>query len=256
MVPRLDPAFLNIPIAHRGLHDAALGVVENSLSAFEAAIEHGYGIELDVQLSADGEAMTFHDDTLDRLTNQRGPVKARSSRDLGSIPLNAGQDKIPNMAQTLGLIAGQVPLLVEIKDQDGALGTDVGPLEKRLAELLGSYDGPLGVMSFNPHSIAAFRKFAPHIPTGRVTCAFDTWPGVSTTDLAKLHEISAADAGGISFVSHNHKDLASDQITAAKSEGLDILCWTIKNLDQENQARVVAQNITFESYQAAHPAAH
>lgn len=227
--PRLDPAFLRIPIAHRGLHDASNGVIENSLSAFEAAIAHGYGIELDVQLSADGEAMSFHDDTLDRLTTTRGAVSAQNANALKTIPLTGSSDTIPDMRQTLDLIAGRVPLLIEIKDQDGALGRNVGPLEKRLAQLLSDYKGPLGVMSFNPHSIAAFASVAPHIPRGRVTCAFDDWPGVSPSDLTALQPISADDAGGISFVSHDRTDLTSLHVTTAKTDGLDILCWTIKS---------------------------
>jgi len=215
--PRLDPAFLKIPIAHRGLHDASKGVIENALSAFEAAISHGYGIELDVQLSADGEAMSFHDDTLDRLTVERGNVSAQNASALKTISLSGSADTIPDMRQTLDLIAGRVPLLIEIKDQDGALGPNVGPLEKRLAELLSGYKGPLGVMSFNPHSIAAFASFAPDIPRGRVTCTFDDWPGVSGADLAALQPISPKNAGGISFVSHDRADLTSPHVTAAKA---------------------------------------
>ena len=121
----LPACFLTRPIAHRGLHDASDGRPENSVVAFRAAIAAGYAIELDVQMSLDGAAMVFHDYHLSRLTGQNGPVAQRPASDLSRIQLSGSQDTITDLEQVLGLIAGQVPLLVEIKDQDGNMGQNV-----------------------------------------------------------------------------------------------------------------------------------
>ena len=134
--PELPAAFLAAPIAHRGLHDRAAGVVENSRAAFAAAIAAGYGIEMDIQRSADGEAMVFHDDEMPRLTGLPGLVHDYTVAQLSATPLLDGGETVPTLAEVLALVAGRAPLLIEIKDQDGALGPGVGPLEARVAELL------------------------------------------------------------------------------------------------------------------------
>lgn len=251
--PRLHPSFLSVPIAHRGLHDASRGIVENSASAFEAAIAAGYGIELDVQMSADGEAMTFHDYELERLVGTSGYVRTSEANALRAMQLSGGTDLIPDLAQTLAQVAGRCPLLIEIKDQDMGLGPNVGPLENRVAELLTEYSGPVAVMSFNLHSVACFAKAAPSIPCGRVTCAFDEWPNTDQATRQALKPITAQDAGGISFVSHDAADLKSANVAKAKAQGLDILCWTIRSREEEAAARETAANITFEGYQPLKP---
>ena len=129
--PPLPAAFLERPIAHRALHGP--GRPENSRAAIRAAVAAGYGIEIDVQPSADGVAMVFHDADLDRLTGTAGPIRGRTAADLARLPLHGGDEGIPTLAEVLALVAGRVPLLVEIKDQDGALGPGVGALEAATA---------------------------------------------------------------------------------------------------------------------------
>ena len=157
-MPRLPDIFLTTPIAHRGYHDRSAGRRENSLSAFSAAIAAGYGIELDVQPSSDGVSMVFHDDTLDRLTDQTGPIRDRTAAELGALRLKDSTDTSPTLSAVLDLVAGQVPLLIEIKDQDGANGPNVGPLEEAVAKTLNGYSGPVALMSFNPHSMAVIAR--------------------------------------------------------------------------------------------------
>ena len=123
------------PIAHRGLHDRAKGIVENTLSAAEAAIAEGFAIECDVQDTADGEAVVFHDHTLDRLTDQRGPVRDRVAADLTKLAVAASEDRIPTLPMFLDRIAGRVPVIVEIKTRfDGSMG-----LARRTAEIASRY---------------------------------------------------------------------------------------------------------------------
>jgi glycerophosphoryl diester phosphodiesterase len=160
----LPHAFLEAPIAHRALHDLSRGRPENGPSAIEAACKAGYGIEIDLQLSSDGVAMVFHDYDLGRLTEKKGAVRQLSAEALGQVRLKGGTDTIPTLEQVLEQVAGRVPLLIEIKDQDGAMGANVGALEAAAARALSGYKGLVAVMSFNPHSMIAMAGLAPDIP--------------------------------------------------------------------------------------------
>ncbi len=252
----LSSAFLTIPLAHRALHDIANRRPENSRAAIRAAIEAGYGIELDLQLSSDGRAMVFHDDHLARLTATKGPVRALSAATLGNILLKGGDEGIPTLSEILDLVAGQTPLLIEIKDQDGALGPNVGQLEKAAATALVGYKGPVALMSFNPHSVAACAELAPEIPRGLTTCNFarTSWRSVPGSVLARLRSIPDYDRVGACFISHKHVDLRRPRVAEIKSGGGAILCWTIRSPREEAAARKIADNITFEAYRAVLPA--
>ncbi len=249
MIP-LPPAFLSRPIAHRALHGT--GAPENSRAATRRAIEAGYGIEIDLQLSADGIPMVFHDYALSRLTSASGPLQQRSAAELSAIPLTGGEEGIPTLTQILDLVAGQVPLLIEIKDQDGALGPDIGPLEEATARALANYDGPVAVMSFNPHAVARMRDLAPDLPRGLITCGYESedWPTVPAAIREALREIPDYERTGASFISHDATDLSRPRVAELKEKGATILCWTIRSPQAEAEARNVAQNITFEGYDA------
>ena len=245
----LPAAFLECPIAHRALH--GLGRPENSLAAVKAAVASGYGIEIDIRLSADRVAMVFHDETLDRVTSAVGPVLDRTSDTLGEIVLSGGDGSgVPTLSNVLANVDGAVPLLIEIKDQDGALGPNVGPLEEAVVAALAGYQGPVALMSFNPYSVAHLAKIAPDIPRGLTTDPFlpQLWPGVPETMLAMHREMTQLDAVGASFISHNHWDLASRHVARVKERGLRVLCWTIRSSEAEGRARRVADNVTFEGY--------
>ena len=246
----LDPAFLRLPIAHRGLHDRAKGVIENSPSAFAAAIAAGYGIELDLQLSADGVAMVFHDETLDRLTDKLGPVAARSAAELCQIGLSGGVDRIPTLRDVLAQVAGRVPLLIELKDQTLTLGDSDGRLEQATADALQGYAGPVAVMSFNPSMMAQMARLAPHIARGITTSSFDPddWAPIPAATCDHLRKIAEYDAVGASFISHQGDDLTRPRLAELRAKGAAILCWTIRSPAEEATARQTAQNITFEGY--------
>jgi len=254
MTPRLDTAFLTTPLAHRALHDVADGRPENSRAAIAAAIAAGYGIEIDLQLTADNFAVVFHDYGLQRLTHAKGPVRALTLDALSQTPLSGGNEGIPDLPEILALVAGRVPVLIEIKDQDGAMGPQIGPLEAAAATALRGYTGPVAVMSFNPHSVARMGTLCPDIPRGLVTSAYapTEWPlPVATCD--RLRDIPDFDGVGASFISHEAADLSRPRVAALKSAGADILCWTVRSPEAEAEARKIAQNITFEGYLAAHP---
>ncbi len=248
----LPPEFLARPLAHRGYHDVAAGRPENSCAAFEAAITSDYGIELDVQMSSDGHAIVFHDYDLDRLTSQTGPVRARNRAELGTIPLNGGEETIPDLAKVLTVVAGRTPLLIEIKDQDGAMGPDVGPLEQAVAAAVDGYQGPVGVMSFNPNGVRAFGTAAPDVPRGLVSAAFsaESWSSLPAAALADLRDMPLYDQIGATFISHQVDDLDRPRVSELKAGGATVICWTVRSAGQEAQARRIAHNITFEGYAA------
>ena len=245
----LPDSFLDRPIAHRALHDLKDGRPENSSEAIAGAIEAGFGIEIDLQMSSDGVAVCFHDYTLDRLTDETGPVQKRTAEALTKIVPTGGRAGIPLFSDVLRQVAGQVPLLVEIKDQDGTLGENVGALEEAVAAELRSYRGPVAVMSFNPHSIALTQSLAPQVPRGLVTEAFKSgvWP-IPEPRLNELRDIPDFDRVSASFISHDVKDLTSPHVARLKERGVPILCWTVRSAEVEANARQIADNVTFEGY--------
>lgn len=252
----LPEAFLRLPIAHRALHDIARGRPENSRAAIRAAIAAGYGIEIDLQFSRDGRAMVFHDDRLDRLTAETGPVRRRSADELQRVALLGTDERIPSFAEALALVAGRVPLLVELKDQHGQLGPTDGALEGAVAADLVGYAGPLALMSFNPHMVVRLAEMAPDRPRGLVTCAYDAqdWPHLAAPVRARLRAIPDYAAAGCSFISHEARDLRRPRVAELKRQGAKVLCWTIRFPQDEEKARALADNVTFEGYAAARPA--
>lgn len=245
----LDAAFLARPIAHRALHDRAARRPENSRAAVRAAVAAGYGIEIDIQPSADGVAMVFHDHALDRLTFETGAVCRRTAADLGTLALRDADDGIPRLAEVLGIVAGQVPLLIEIKDQDGALGPNVGDLEAAVARDVNDYSGPLALMSFNPESVAALARLCPDRPRGLVTCAFrpTDWP-IPEETCDRLRAIPDLERVGATFISHEFADLDRARVREIRAGGRPVLTWTIRTLEEDAAARYLSDNVTFEGY--------
>jgi glycerophosphoryl diester phosphodiesterase len=252
----LPPSLRRLPIAHRALHDAVLGRQENSRAAMVAAVAANYAVELDVQLSSDGVAMVFHDEALDRLTGLQGLIANRTADDLSCIPLRYGDENIPMLSDILALVAGRVPLLIEIKDQTGVMGETDGRLEQAVAAALVRYTGDVAVMSFNPHAMARMADLAPHIPRGLTTSAYDPddWSPVPRQTCDALRDVPDYDRVQASFISHEARDLARPRVATLQAQGADVLCWTIRSPEHEALARKVACNITFEGYMAAHPA--
>ncbi|TCL01246.1 glycerophosphoryl diester phosphodiesterase [Shimia isoporae] len=256
-MPKLDPRFVSTPLAHRALHDVKDGRPENSRAAIRAAIDHGYGIEIDLQLSADGVAMVFHDYQLERLAEAKGAVRQRTAAELGDIPLKGGDEGIPTFAEVLDLVAGRVPLLVEIKDQDGVMGPNVGVLEEAAARDVEGYNGPLAFMSFNPHSVAKLAEYSPDVPRGIVTDGYsaEDWLLLKPETREKLRGVQDYERVGACFISHQVSDLGRDRVAELKASGAHVFTWTIRSPEQEAQAREVAENVTFEGYLAEIPAA-
>ena len=251
---QLPKIFLETPIAHRGFHNMQNSFPmgegpENSREAVLAAITLGFAIEVDVHMSADYVPFVFHDYFLDRLSNTTGALRKKNSKTISKIKL-ANNESIPSLDEILSLVAGRSPLLIEIKDQDGFMGTNVGALESVLAEKLKNYKGFVAVMSFNPNSIFEFGKLLPRIPRGLVTDSFDQkhWKFLSKEKLRELASISSANKLRISFISHNYDKLNKDLLFLHNRLGRSVLTWTITNKTLAKKALRHADNITFEGF--------
>ncbi|APG46018.1 glycerophosphodiester phosphodiesterase family protein [Phaeobacter porticola] len=251
MTSDLPAAFLRQPITHRALHDVRDGRPENSRAAILAAIKAGYGVEMDLQLSSDGRAMVFHDYNLERLAEGAGLVADHTRDQLRSIPLKGGDGEcIPDLAEILDLVDGRVPLLIELKDQDGNMGPNVGALERDTVEQLQGYKGDVALMSFNPHSVAALAKLAPELPRGITTSGYDPvkWTELGAETCDHLRAIPDFDRVGACFISHEMQDLARERVAELRAMGVPILCWTVTSAEMETEARKIAHNVTFERY--------
>ncbi|MEP5759137.1 MAG: glycerophosphodiester phosphodiesterase family protein [Litoreibacter sp.] len=251
MIP-LPLTYLARPIAHRGFHNLDAGRPENSRAAFEAAIAHGYAIELDVQMTRDEQAIVFHDYDLRRLTPESGPIRQRTLAEMQTIPLIGGETCPEPLSDILSLIDGRVPVLLEIKDQDGAMGLKIGDLEQSVSKAIQNYSGAIAVMSFNPNTTATMAKLLPNVPRGLVTSPYTpgSWP-FSRARCAELREIPDYDRAQASFISHEFHDLDRPRVRELKDQGATILCWTVTSQSEADLALSEADNITFEGFSPA-----
>ncbi len=241
----LDLRFLKTPIAHRGLWNVFRP--ENSLDAISAAIDVGFGIEIDLQISADGEAMVFHDDRLERLTTHQGWVADYETTDLSLMKL-AGEDAtIPTLSEVLDFVAGRVPILIELKDQTAHPGGTLGPLETRVMRLLGTYKGPVAVMSFHPGIVKNLSRMLPGVPRGLIGKDFKT-EALDPEIIASLNDYAAFSELECSFISHAWRDLSMPAVARLKAHFVPVLCWTVRAKAEETFARRIADNVTFEGY--------
>jgi glycerophosphoryl diester phosphodiesterase len=193
---------------------------------------------------------------MDRLTDRSGAFRDQSAAALGRTVLRGSTDTIPTLKQVLALVAGKVPLLVEIKENWNRMEDTDGILEKAIVAELAGYAGPVAVMAFNPHCIAHMARLAPDVPRGLTTEAYDPVLNapIPAEVCAYLREIPDYDRTQSSFISHQVSDLGRPRVATLKAQGAAILCWTVRNSGEEAMARAIAQNITFEGYRAAIPA--
>jgi glycerophosphoryl diester phosphodiesterase len=237
------------PIAHRGLHDAAAGIVENTASAFQAAIAGRYGIECDLQISADGEAMVHHDDVLGRLSDGEGRLAAMSAAAIKAVRFKATADRIMTFDEMCGLVAGRVPLFIELKSRfDGDMR-----LPWRTVAVLSTYAGPAALMSFDPAMIEAARTFAPAVPRGIVAerhYAHHEWHALSAARKFSLACLLHGARTRPQFIAYAVKDLPAVAPWLARTLfGLPLLAWTVRSAADRARAAAHADQIIFEGIQ-------
>lgn len=228
-------ALIARPFAHRGLHGQ--GRIENSRAAFQAAIEARHGIELDVQITGDGQAVVFHDEWLHRLSEDEGMVRGRSVAELGRIRLRDSHETIPSLPEILALIAGQAPLLIEVK----APNRDAGALCRAVSDALAGYIGPVAVMSFNPEVGRWFARYDSVRLRGLVvTENKKPWRGGLKRRLSLWR--SKTD-----FLAYDIRDLPSRFAESARRKGLKVTTWTVRNLAERARAAEHADQIIYET---------
>jgi glycerophosphoryl diester phosphodiesterase len=233
------------PIAHRGLHDRARGIVENTAGAFAAAMHRGYAIECDLQLTADGQAMVFHDVRLDRLTLASGRVIERTAAALQEMSLRGSAERMQTLAELLAQVNGRVPLVIELKSHwDGSL-----ELARRTAEIVSGYDGPLALMSFDPDIVAGLCELAPLVPRGLVADRRSEME--MRLDLARRLELRHVAHVGRTrphFLSYGVDGLPYGPSRAFRRAGLPVICWTVRDAETASWSRRWADQITFEGF--------
>jgi glycerophosphoryl diester phosphodiesterase len=238
--------WLKRPIAHRGLHDQAKGIVENSASAVRAAMGAGLAVEVDLQCAANHMPIVFHDATLDRLTAETGRVAARDVGDLSKIPLRNSADCILTLPALLTLVNGHVPLILEVK----STWTRDGKFEANIVKMLEPYPGPVAVMSFDPYSVAAFREVAPHIPRGLVSERFDNdeyWSHLSLWERLGMRNLLTAAIARPNFIAYDIRALpALAPLVARFLFGLPLLTWTVRTKEEREHALRYADAMIFE----------
>lgn len=236
------------PIAHRGLHDRSAGSVENSRSAFAAAIAGRYAIECDVQVTRDGEAMVFHDDHLGRLTGSPGLVRETTAAQMKALTLKDSSDRIQTLTELLLQISGRVPLVIEIKSQwDGNLS-----LVDRVLASLAEYEGPFAIMSFDPDIVDRVRQMSPRTPRGIVAdrATDDDYNTLPMARRVELRTLSHLDRTAPHFMSLYFRDLPWAPVSAYRQRGRPVISWTIRSRDEASDALRHSDQITFEGFAA------
>ena len=236
------------PVAHRGLHDAARSVIENTPSAFAAAVAANYAIECDLQISADGEAMVHHDEELGRLTESNSQLDAMTAADLKRVRFRGTADRMITAGELCDLVAGRVPLVIELKSRfNGDLR-----IVSRAAAVFSAYPGPAALMSFDPAQIAALRTIAPALPRGIVAESRyrdHDWDQLSAGAKRALAYFRHALDTRPRFIAYSVKDLpAAIPVAARQIFGLPLLTWTVRTAENRQRAARWADQMIFEGF--------
>ncbi len=230
---------VEMPIAHRGLHDK--NTPENSLAAFSKAIEKGFAIELDVQLLADETVVVFHDNSLSRMTGNDGYIKFLNKNDLKVLKLKGTKEHIPTFEEVLKLVDGRTPLLIEIKNTQ-----KVGKLEQKVIDLLKNYNGEFAVQSFNPFSLQYFKNHAPNILRGQLSGSFKgeklAWfKKILLKRLSFNKNVSQPN-----FISYEYTALPNRYVK--KYKDIPLLAWTLRSKEEYLKVVKYCDNIIFENF--------
>jgi glycerophosphoryl diester phosphodiesterase len=236
------------PVAHRGLHDRARGIIENMPAAANAAIARNFAIECDIQLTTDGEAMVYHDDTLERLTEGTGALLNRSAAELKAIRFKETSERMMSLAELCELVNGRVPLVIEVKSHFKG----DRKLVKRMAEVLAAYSGPAVGMSFDPDQVLALREIMPGLPRGIVAESSyeeSDWPEATPAQRRGMMNLRHAFSTRPHFVAYWVDELpAAAPWIARNLFGLPILTWTVRTPQQRERAARYADQVIFEGF--------
>jgi glycerophosphoryl diester phosphodiesterase len=236
------------PVAHRGLHDAARGVLENMPAAAQAAVDGQFAIECDIQLTRDGEAMVHHDNALGRLNEGSGALLGKTAAELKAVKFKNTSERMMSLGDLCDLVAGRVPLVIEVKSHfDGDRR-----LVSRMAEVLSAYAGPAVGMSFDPDQVLALRELIPQRPRGIVAereYTEDEWPEASPAQRRGMTHLRHAFRTRPHFVAYWVDEVpAAAPWIARNIFGLPLLTWTVRTPEQRARAEQHADQMIFEGF--------
>ena len=243
------PAWLTArPVAHRGLHDGARGIIENMPAAAEAAIAGNFSIECDIQLTADGEAMVHHDDALGRLTEGSGALLEKTSAELKAIRFKDTPERMMSLSDLCALVNGRAPLVIEVKSHfDGDR-----KLVRRMAQVLATYSGPAVGMSFDPDQVLALRETMPELPRGIIAQRNyddDYWKKLTADQRRSMLYLRHAFRTRPHFVASWVNQLPAPAPWIARNLfGLPLLTWTVRTPEQRARAARYADQMIFEGF--------
>lgn len=228
-------------VAHRGLFDNGNGIPENSLPAFERAVEQGFGIETDVQMSSDGVLVVFHDDSLKRMTGAEGNLSDKTFDELRQLRLLNTDCVIPTFEEFLKAADG-VNLVVEIKNH-----ANIGEVEQKVVNALKTYNGHYCIESFNPFIIRWFKKHAPKIIRGTLSCSYEytPWPKYKQRMLANL---KLCRWNGSQFIAYDAATIRDNKAVKRFGKRIPIICWTIRSQEEYDKLHDCFDNMIFDSF--------
>lgn len=233
--------FMTIPLAHRGLHNDHLD--ENSLGAFKAAIDHGYGFELDVHPLKDGGLVVVHDTNLKRVTGFDINVEEITEAELGKYPLLLSGEKIPTLKEVLDLMDGKLPILIELK-VEGKFNPE---LPTRVLKLLEGYPKTdnIAIQSFNPYAMKFLNEQGAPYPLGQLVS--NKLDGQTKFVCWLFRTLNVLKISRAEFIAFDVKYLPSRPVKRHKKRGYPILAWTVDDQEKLRKARQYADNIIFET---------
>lgn len=229
-------------IAHRGLFDN-ITIPENSLAAVQNAVDNGFGMELDVQMTIDGVLCVFHDDTLDRMTNTTGIVEQMTWDDIKDIKLLDTSHTIPTMQQWLNTVDGKSPMVIEIKSHK-----NIGVLETKLVEMLADYKGEYVLESFNPFIVRWLRVHYPHIVTGQLSELYQEAHGLSKISRWLLRNLKFLHYSKAQFVAYDVTATNKLKKLQRIRKKMPLIVWTVKSQSQHDNTRHLYDNMIFDSF--------
>ena len=236
------------PVAHRGLHDISRGIVENMPGAVQAAIAGNFAIEVDIQLTADGEAMVHHDHVLGRLTEGSAPLIEMTAAELKAVRFKDTGEQMMSLSDLCNLVAGRVPLVIEVKSQFGG----DRKLVTRMAEVLASYDGPAVGMSFDPDQVLALRELLSSRPRGIVaerTYEDEYWAKLTQAQRDSMLYLRHGFQTQPHFVAFKVDHLPAPAPWIARNLfGCALLTWTVRTAEQRARAGRYADQMIFEGF--------
>ena len=237
-------ALMGVHYAHRGLHDNKGDAPENSLLSIQKAVEAGYGIEFDVQLTRDRIPVVFHDASLKRVCGAEGSVRDYTCEELQAFPLLASQQRIPLLSDVLAAVNGRVPLIIEIKIYE-----DPAEVCAIADQLIAAYNGPYCIESFDPRAVAWYRKNRPQVIRGQLSCDFNTPGKREPFERMLVHHLLTNVIARPDFIAYDHHSKGNlSRVLCRRVFGALSVAWTLRSQQELDAAKTDFDLFIFEQF--------